>query len=236
MSNLFLILFLISFFLLCIGFISPKTSLFWYKKDRTRIKSILIYSISIILFFILFKVTVDKNELNQSMVQPNNPLNISTDSIKALIGKKVPYDKWEKWGAPKTLEGTNNRYWIAYLDSANVSFVSEKLSDKVIFADFDENSAIKYVSELKEKRKQNIQKLFSDWDGSHIKLTEKIKKSLNDPKSYEHIETSYIDRDSHIIVNTTFTAKNAFGGTLKKDVIVVSDTLGNIKEVIQWID
>jgi hypothetical protein len=87
-----------------------------------------------------------------------------------------------------------------------------------------------------EIHKQNIQKLFSGWDGSHLKLTEKIKESLNDPKSYEHIETSFKDMDSFLIVNATFTAKNAFGGTLKKDVVVVSDTLGNITEVIKWID
>lgn len=83
---------------------------------------------------------------------------------------------------------------------------------------------------------QNIQKLFSAWDGSHIKLTEKIKESLNDPKSYEHIETTYQDKDSFLIINTTFTAKNGFGGTLKKKVIVASDTLGNITDVYQWID
>jgi len=87
-----------------------------------------------------------------------------------------------------------------------------------------------------EVHEQNIQKLFSGWDGSHIKLTEKIKESLNDPKSYEHIETTYRDMDSFLIINTTFTAKNAFGGTLKKEVIVVSDTLGNITDVYKWID
>ena len=83
---------------------------------------------------------------------------------------------------------------------------------------------------------QNIQKLFSGWDGSHIKLTEKIKESLTDPKSYEHIETTYKDMDSFLVVNTIFTAKNGFGGTLKKEVIVVSDTIGNITEIIKWID
>jgi hypothetical protein len=88
----------------------------------------------------------------------------------------------------------------------------------------------------KEIHNKNIQKLFSGWDGSHIKLSEKIKKSLNDPKSYEHIETTYRDMDSFLIVNTTFTAKNGFGGTLKREVTVVSDTLGNITEVVKWID
>lgn len=87
-----------------------------------------------------------------------------------------------------------------------------------------------------ELHEQNIQKLFSGWDGSHIKLSEKIKQSLNDAKSYEHIKTTYKDYNNFLIVNSTFTAKNAFGGTLKKEVIVQSDTLGNITEILQWID
>lgn len=87
-----------------------------------------------------------------------------------------------------------------------------------------------------ELHQQSIQKLFSGWNGSHIKLNEKIKESLNDPKSYEHIETTFRDMDSFLIINTTFTAKNAFGGTIKKDVVVMSDTLGNITETLKWID
>lgn len=71
---------------------------------------------------------------------------------------------------------------------------------------------------------------------SHIKLSEKLKKSLNDPKSYEHIETTYKGFDSLLVINATFTAKNGFGGTLKKEVIVVNDTLGNITRIIQWTD
>lgn len=87
-----------------------------------------------------------------------------------------------------------------------------------------------------EIHEQNIQKLFSGWDGSHINLTKKIKESLNDPKSYEHIDTSYRDLDSILIVNTIFTAKNAFGGTVKREVIIISDTLGNITELVKWFE
>lgn len=86
-----------------------------------------------------------------------------------------------------------------------------------------------------ERHQQNIQKLFSGWDGSHIKLTEIIKQSLNDPDSYEHLETTYIDKDSFLIVTSKFTAKNGFGGTVRNEVVVKSDTLGNILEVIKGI-
>lgn len=87
-----------------------------------------------------------------------------------------------------------------------------------------------------ELHQQNIQKLFSGWDGSHIKLTEIIKQSLNDPESFNHLETTYIDKDSFLIVTTKFTAKNGFGGTVRNEVVVKSDTLGNITEVIKGIE
>ena len=37
----------------------------------------------------------------------------------------------------------------------------------------------------------NIDRQFSPWDGSHLKLTKVIKKSMNDEDSYDHVETSY---------------------------------------------
>lgn len=88
----------------------------------------------------------------------------------------------------------------------------------------------------KEAHIQKIQKLFSAWDGSHIELTKKIKKALNDPQSYEHIETTYRDLDSTLVISTVFTAKNGFGGRLKQEVIVISDTSGNITNTLKWLN
>jgi hypothetical protein len=47
---------------LIIGFISPRISLFWYKKERTRIKSSIIYSISLITSFILFGISTNNTK------------------------------------------------------------------------------------------------------------------------------------------------------------------------------
>lgn len=59
---------------------------------------------------------------------------ISDDEIKKLIGNPVPYEKWAEWGSPKTLDNTDNFFWFVYLDKADISFVSEKSSDLIIFA------------------------------------------------------------------------------------------------------
>lgn len=60
MSNLFLFIFLVSGIFLVIGIISPKSSLFWDKKNKpTRKRSLLIYGITLVTSFILFGVTSD---------------------------------------------------------------------------------------------------------------------------------------------------------------------------------
>ena len=64
MGTLFSLLTVVSIFLLIIGIFSPKTSLFWYKQERTRMKSTLIYGISMIVFVALFGKTSDNKNTN----------------------------------------------------------------------------------------------------------------------------------------------------------------------------
>jgi hypothetical protein len=81
-------------------------------------------------------------------------------------------------------------------------------------------------------RKERLERGFSAWDGSHRGLTKVIKESMNDPKSYEHVETRYADKGDHLIVKTTFRGKNAFGGVVPNWVIAKTDLDGNVLEVI----
>lgn len=87
-----------------------------------------------------------------------------------------------------------------------------------------------------EIHKQNIEKLFHPWDGSNIELEKKIKESLNDSESYEHITTTYIDTGDFLSVKSIFTAKNGFGGVIKEEVVIQQDTLGNIIKVVKWFE
>jgi hypothetical protein len=82
-------------------------------------------------------------------------------------------------------------------------------------------------------RKAFIEKQFSAWDGSHVNLTTAIKNSMNDPGSYEHVETRYTDFGSHLIVKTTFRGNNAFGGKILNQVTAKIDMEGNILEVFR---
>lgn len=85
----------------------------------------------------------------------------------------------------------------------------------------------------KQTRKEFLREQFSWWDGSHRGLTKFIKESMNDPKSYKHVETTYWDRGDYLIVVTTFRGKNAFGGVVKNSVGARVDLKGNVISIIQ---
>jgi len=96
----------------------------------------------------------------------------------------------------------------------------------------DGESASSTPKTPEEIRKERIEKHFSPWDGSHRGLTALIKESMNDPDSYDHVETGYWDKGDHLIVKTTFRGKNAFGGVVKNWVMAKVDLNGNVIEVI----
>ena len=90
----------------------------------------------------------------------------------------------------------------------------------------------KKQAELDRKRKEKVEKQFSTWDGSHPALTRLIKENMNDPDSYDHIETRFRDDGSSIFVITKFRGANAFGGKVINTVSARVDFDGNVIEII----
>jgi len=84
----------------------------------------------------------------------------------------------------------------------------------------------------RQTRQEIIEKQFSVWNGSHRGLTKLIKESMNDPKSYQHVETRYGDKGDYLIVVTTFRGKNVFGGVVKNSVTAKVDLNGNVISII----
>lgn len=82
-------------------------------------------------------------------------------------------------------------------------------------------------------RREMIERQFSAWDGSHIAVTQAIKASMNDPKSYDHVETRFWDMQDHLVIRTKFRGANAFGGVILGSVYAKVDLQGNILEIKQ---
>lgn len=81
------------------------------------------------------------------------------------------------------------------------------------------------------ERTAKINSQFSSWDGAHKGLEKLIKNSMNDPKSYEHVESKYIDMKTHLIVTLTFRGKNAFGALVKNSVSAKVTIDGDVVEI-----
>lgn len=93
-------------------------------------------------------------------------------------------------------------------------------------------SGSKQTASAPPTREKQIKDQFSPWDGSHRNLERLIKKSMNDPDSYDHDKTVYWDKGDFLIVKTTFRGKNAYGGVVKNWVKAKVDMNGNVLQVI----
>lgn len=81
-------------------------------------------------------------------------------------------------------------------------------------------------------RESQITRAFSAWDGSHRDLTRQIKAAMNDPDSFEHVDTRYRDNGDHIVVTTTFRGTNAFGGKVLNTWTAKASIDGTVTEII----
>jgi Na+-transporting methylmalonyl-CoA/oxaloacetate decarboxylase gamma subunit len=93
------------------------------------------------------------------------------------------------------------------------------------------------AEEKEKKRKEQYKKCFSPWDGSHTNLKYYIEDNMNDPDSFEHVETVYYDYTAHLIVETTFRGNNQFGALVKNTVkaqVTADSKCTVIKIIDQW--
>ena len=54
---------------------------------------------------------------------------------------------------------------------------------------------------------------------------------MNDPKSFEHIETTYTDKGDYLLVYMKFRGKNSFGAKVLQTAIGTVDLNGNVLSV-----
>lgn len=81
-----------------------------------------------------------------------------------------------------------------------------------------------------------IDNQFSAWDGSNIHLVKLVKENLNDPKSFEHVETVYWDKGTYIKIKMTYRANNAFGGLILQNVTAKADYKSQYISIISQND
>jgi hypothetical protein len=88
------------------------------------------------------------------------------------------------------------------------------------------------IKKVKE-RKEYVEKHFSKWDGSHRGVERYIKDNMNDPDSYEHVKTTYLESPDYLVVTTKYRGKNKFGGLVLQENMFKVNYEGEVLEVLQ---
>lgn len=172
--------------------------------------------------------TVDDDGLKQALKKANDQIQLNQNKAR----EKELLDQAAKTNNPNELHTIYSELSKLLPLEANYVEKRGRYEAAIEEAKKQDEEAEAAVAKALDRQK-SIKSQFSSWDGSHRNLERLIKKSMNDPDSYEHDSTSYLDRKDHLLVQTSFRGKNAFGGVVKNTVIAIVDLNGNILEVIK---
>ncbi|HBV85743.1 MAG TPA: hypothetical protein DEF42_03590 [Desulfosporosinus sp.] len=106
---------------------------------------------------------------------------------------------------------------------SNEEATEEKRKAEAKAAEEKAAAEAKAIADAQADYKAWVDGQFSAWDGSNRHLVSLLKDNLNDPKSFDHVETVYWDKGDHLIIKMTYRAKNGFGGLVLQNVTGKSD-------------
>lgn len=135
------------------------------------------------------------SQTSKFLVSGDEQLIKISNSAKAAIAEKEKVQKTESLLAKlKTIpaskfEQNRDLYQQLLIMHPSNEKYKEKLTHYTVKIEEEKQAKIAV-----EARKKRIDRQFSAWDGSHNNLERLIKRSMNDPDSYEHDETVYWDR------------------------------------------
>lgn len=123
----------------------------------------------------------------------------------------------------------SKRSYISYSKNGTVEYENQSVPELTSFINSDlvetmrlEKDAEKLVAKQQEeydkRAKEFEDNCFSSWDGSHVKLKQLIRENLNDPDSFEHVETKYRLQKDYAVVTMKFRGSNAFGAIVLNQV------------------
>lgn len=94
-----------------------------------------------------------------------------------------------------------------------------------------------YLKELQNYRpeisKTQFEKHLSNWDGSLPSLVSFTKENLNNPNSFEHVETGYSIKEDYVKVRMIYRARNSFNALVKGSITAKVDGAGNLLDIIE---
>ena len=83
-----------------------------------------------------------------------------------------------------------------------------------------------------DQRKAQIESQLSKWDGSHPAAVEAVKGRMKNPRSFEHVETRYLDPGSGTFsVYMTYRGTNSFNAVVTNTAVVLVSMSGQVVSI-----
>ncbi|NHZ91628.1 hypothetical protein F2P45_21845 [Massilia sp. CCM 8733] len=118
---------------------------------------------------------------------------------------------------------------LAALDPSNPRFASRVA---MLDAELKERSAREQAETERASdamgREAMLARQFDKRSGAHLKLQAELKRTMMNPASYQHVETTHLDTGGGMSVRTTFRGKSAAGETVENSVTATVDDSGNV--------
>lgn len=133
---------------------------------------------------------------------------------------------------PSSVENLNIDYANADTLFKAMSLLKDSTSNDFLMSKDELEALLTYkVQNIQtETKKLRLKRLFSAYDNSCPTIERAIKKSMNNPKSYEHVETKYDIKGESIMVYCKFRGTNAFNAIVQGVAYGVIDFDGNLLE------
>lgn len=96
----------------------------------------------------------------------------------------------------------------------------------------DEIKAEAKIDYEKSKTNAKLEILFSSWDGSLPSFVDYIKENMNDPDSFDHVETTFRNDSDGMTVRMKYRGKNGFNATVTQTATCKVDYEGNFLYLI----
>lgn len=88
------------------------------------------------------------------------------------------------------------------------------------------------AEQAEASRRKEIEAAFSPWDGAHIELKKIIKSVMQDPGSFECIDSHWIDMvNGNIKVTMVYAGTNAYGARVQESITAECRVSGEVVRV-----
>lgn len=143
------------------------------------------------------------------------------DTIYIQLSKEASEGNWR--------EGINGAHQRGYQHDYD-SLVSSTFKDEFAMI----KTTIVLLPDLEVlERTHKVKRQFATFDGSNAYLKMYVRDNMNDPSSFEHIETTYSDKGNYLLVKMKFRGKNALGTKVVNVVTAKMDIDGNVLSIQQ---